>query len=277
MPDVYGPFDTATWSQAQWFRTSWARSRSGVYGSAFTASTTGDLALTVSGLDISMALGRAYVRGAGYERTGSAWTYSVPANTNPTQARIDRLVLRRDLTAKTVVPVVLQGTPAASPVAPTVTQVEDGVWELPLFSFTVPANSAAPVTNVVDERVSGDTETRAWRDYTPALSGITLGNGTLEGRYMADGATVHFAVLLTAGSTTSITGTLVIGLPVACRSVGLTHGPAWRSSPVGVAAWRATSASNTNTYDAATGTTWGSGTSFPAGATLRLSGTYERA
>src|SRR5690349_17721664 len=126
MPDVYGPFTAQTWTQGQWYRDAYARGESsGVYGGPYTAATAGDLALTVSGLTITMGLGRAHVRGAGYERTGTAWSYAVPANTNPTLARIDRLVLRRDLTAGTVTPTFLQGTPAATPAAPALTQSDD--------------------------------------------------------------------------------------------------------------------------------------------------------
>src|SRR5690242_9588896 len=138
MPDVYGPFDTVTWMQSPWYRDAWARSVSGVYGTSFGSASAGDLGLTVSGLTITMALGRAHVRGAGYERTGTAFSYAVPANTNATLARIDRLVLRRDLAAKTVTPTFLQGTPAATPAAPALTQSDDpavssGQWDLPLF------------------------------------------------------------------------------------------------------------------------------------------------
>lgn len=155
MPDVYGPFTAQTWGQAQWFRNAFALGPSGVISASnYQSYDQGDLRMTVAGLTITMGLGRARVRGAGYERTGTAWSYDVPANTNPTQARIDRLVLRRDLAAGTVVPVVLLGTPAASPAAPAITQVEDGVWDLPLHSWTTPANSAAPLTNIVDERSS---------------------------------------------------------------------------------------------------------------------------
>jgi hypothetical protein len=165
MPDLYGPFDGATWQQSQWYRDAYARELSGVAGEVFTAPGAGDLALTVSGLTVSMGLGRAHVRGAGYERTGTAWTYNTPPNT-AAQPRVDRLVLRRDLAARTVTPLVLQGTPAASPAAPAVSQVEDGAWDLSLYSYTVPANSGAPLTNIVDERVPGDLgalrRNRAW-------------------------------------------------------------------------------------------------------------------
>jgi hypothetical protein len=154
MPDLAGPFDIATWMQDRWYRDAWARARSGVFGTGFGDPALGELPLTVAGLTVSMGLGRAHVRGAGYERTGTAWSYDVPPNTDP-NPRIDRLVLRRNLATSSVVPLVLQGAPAASPVAPALSRVEDGAWDLPLYRFTVPANSGAPLTGVVDERVPG--------------------------------------------------------------------------------------------------------------------------
>lgn len=55
-----------------------------------------------------------------------------------------------------------------------------------------------------------------WTAYTPTLSGITLGNGTLSGRYKQIGKTVYFSISLTLGSTSSITATgPLFGLPVA--------------------------------------------------------------
>lgn len=68
-----------------------------------------------------------------------------------------------------------------------------------------------------------------WRDitvphtfstYVPTLSGVTLGNGTLVGEYTRhpDGL-VLAGGRLTLGSTSSVTGTINIGLPVAASSV----------------------------------------------------------
>jgi len=157
VPDRYGPFDAApgqpgSWNQAEWYRDAYARGPSGVYGNPVQGVTTnGDLPLTVNGLTVSVGLGRAHVRGAGYERTGTPWTDTVPANTAGTP-RVDRIVLRRDLAAKTVTPVRLQGTPAASPAKPALTRSEDGAWDEPLFSFTVPANSGTTLTGLTDER-----------------------------------------------------------------------------------------------------------------------------
>lgn len=46
-------------------------------------------------------------------------------------------------------------------------------------------------------------EQGAWITYTPTLSNITLGNGTLSGRYWVRGLDVRVEIVLTAGSTTT--------------------------------------------------------------------------
>ena len=55
----------------------------------------------------------------------------------------------------------------------------------------------------------------AWDSYTPTLTNITLGNGTLAGDYWRAGRGIFFKVKLTFGSTTSVSGAMTIGLPVA--------------------------------------------------------------
>lgn len=53
-----------------------------------------------------------------------------------------------------------------------------------------------------------------WASYTPTLTGITLGNGSINGRWMRDARKkVTFSIRLVAGSTTTGTGALVVGLP----------------------------------------------------------------
>jgi hypothetical protein len=170
VPDVYGPFDGSAFAQSPYYRDRGYMELSGVYGTAAVNPTpsVGDLPLSVAGMVSTLGLGRAHVRGAAYERTGTAWTYTHPANTSSVGPRIDRIVLRRDLGAKTVVPAVLQGAAAASPVAPALTQNEDAVWEMPLYQVLVPANSGTPVSINVDERY--------WLN--PAGSGIGLGQNT---------------------------------------------------------------------------------------------------
>lgn len=165
MPDVSGPFDTASFLQAQWFRDRGYLDPSGVYGTPAATAAAGDLGLTLNGLTSSLTLGRAHVRGAYYERTGTTSDYTHPANTAGT-VRIDRVVLRRSLTAKTVVPAVVQGTAGAG--LPALTQVEDGVWEQPLHAVTVPINSGTVLT-VADERSWIDPATGETVAWTPIL------------------------------------------------------------------------------------------------------------
>jgi hypothetical protein len=71
----------------------------------------------------------------------------------------------------------------------------------------------------------------AWTAYSPTLSGITLGNGTLTAYYKKIGSTVHVRCDLILGSTTSFSGTTIIGLPTPVRTAaGYGQG-----SPIGAA------------------------------------------
>lgn len=63
----------------------------------------------------------------------------------------------------------------------------------------------------------------AWQSYTPALSGITIGNGTLNFKYCQIGKTVHVRGLLTFGSSTSLTTTVDIGTPVTAVAYPFGH------------------------------------------------------
>lgn len=154
--DVFGPFDGATWAQSQWFRDAPAWAPTAVLGSPATSFGAGALGLTATGLNVVVGLGRAHIRGAGYERIGSGKSIAVPANTHSSSSRRDRIVLRRDLAAKTCDIVLLQGTASAAPTPPALTRVEDGVWDLALHSFLVPPNSGTNLTGVLDERVWWD-------------------------------------------------------------------------------------------------------------------------
>jgi hypothetical protein len=53
-----------------------------------------------------------------------------------------------------------------------------------------------------------------YTNYTPTISGVTQGNGTLIARYAQSGKTVIGQVKFTLGSTSSITGGIVVSLPV---------------------------------------------------------------
>lgn len=56
-----------------------------------------------------------------------------------------------------------------------------------------------------------------WTAYTPALSGWTKGNGTLNGWAMTAGKLIHYRIEYTVGSTDTLSGTLSISLPATAR------------------------------------------------------------
>jgi hypothetical protein len=123
--------------------------------------------LTVSGLTATIGRGttgraEAWVRGFMHNHDAADYVETVPPNT-AAQPRIDRYVLRLDVATETLRIVRLPGTPAASPAAPPLTQT-DTVWEQPLWRFTVPANSGAPLTALVDDRYFSDVDT-GWQGY----------------------------------------------------------------------------------------------------------------
>lgn len=53
-----------------------------------------------------------------------------------------------------------------------------------------------------------------WQSYTPAFTGITVGNGTLSANYMQAGKLIGYRGSFTFGSTSSATTTIRVGLPV---------------------------------------------------------------
>lgn len=192
MTDSSGPFAPNPWGEAEWFDFAPAWARSGVIGTPTGTPTTGALAFGSSGLQVSAGTGRAWVRGAGFERTGTVPNHAVAPNAHATWSRRDRLIVRRDLANETVTTAVKQGTPAASPVAPSLDQIDGGVWEERLFSFLVPLNSGTVITGVEDER-SWLTDTpiagKMWKTGTPvgltgaptklAMGGSRVGGGVI--------------------------------------------------------------------------------------------------
>lgn len=103
-----------------------------------------------TGLQVSVALGQAMVRGHYYISTAAELlTISTANATNP---RIDTVVLRLDPVANSIVLAVVAGTAAASPVAPTLTQTDAGTYEFPLANVAVAAG-AGTVGTITDRRV----------------------------------------------------------------------------------------------------------------------------
>lgn len=85
------------------------------------------------------------------------------------------------------------------------------VWVNPRTWAAGELATAAKLNEIRDSlKAIGD----AWTAYTPTLTNWTLGNGTLTGSYVQAGKLVIAKVFFTVGSTTTVSGSLVIGLPV---------------------------------------------------------------
>lgn len=143
------PYDANT-EFAEWAERSFGatRNNSGVVTGTYSESAQLDpLQVTQNsptGMSVLVNIGAALVDGTTYYND-AALTVTVAANAsgNP---RIDTIVLRKSFAAQTVRAAILQGTPAASPVPPTLTQSAGVTWEIPLADIAV-ANGAVSITN----------------------------------------------------------------------------------------------------------------------------------
>jgi hypothetical protein len=63
-----------------------------------------------------------------------------------------------------------------------------------------------------------------WTTWTPTWSNLTVGNGTVVARYSQINKVIHMRVNLAWGSTTSISGSVTLALPVTASSTAATTG-----------------------------------------------------
>jgi hypothetical protein len=146
--ETYWPFaniDTTTTQFSQWSR----NIGEGVKGSFNTT----DLKVTApgTGMTVSVAAGQALVRGHYYYNTSAA-TLNI-STANATNPRIDAIVINLDPSVNSAVLTVVAGTPAASPVAPTLTQTDAAVYQFLLATVLVPAAASTIASgNVTDAR-----------------------------------------------------------------------------------------------------------------------------
>lgn len=97
-----------------------------------------------AGMSVLLNIGNAIVHGSTYDND-SALTLSIAANGSGS-ARIDTIVLRKSWNSQTVRAAVLAGTPAGSPVPPSLTQSDGTTWEIAIADIAV-ANGAVSITN----------------------------------------------------------------------------------------------------------------------------------
>lgn len=141
MAQTYWPFDNADTTETQ-FELLFAEFAGSGLGNG---AVPGDANLAVTSTataQVTMAAGFALVNGYAY-RNDTPIALTLAANSSGLN-RIDLVVLRRDLSANTILVVVKTGTASGSPVAPIPTQTQGGLWELPIASVLVPSGVSAP-------------------------------------------------------------------------------------------------------------------------------------
>ena len=95
-----------------------------------------------TGMAVNVAIGKAFIQGYRYSNT-AVKTLSVSA-ANASNPRIDRVIIRLDLNARTMTAKMLTGTPAASPVAPGMTRnLSTGYWDLCIAQIAIAAGATA--------------------------------------------------------------------------------------------------------------------------------------
>lgn len=129
-------------------------------------------------MSVLLNIGSALVDGTEYQNS-AALTLSITANAsgNP---RIDTIVLRKVFATQTIRAFVLAGTPAASPVPPSLTQSTGVTWEIPIADIAV-ANGAVSITNanITPRALFTDAADRVALDNLLNNSGAVLQTGDL--------------------------------------------------------------------------------------------------
>lgn len=159
------PFDSQTSTESDWshiFRQLTATTGGGVEGSP----ATNELKVTAdsSGMNVKIAAGSAIVRGHMYINDAQITLTVGASSSNP---RIDVVVLELDPTANQITAKLIAGTAAVSPVAPTLTQTDTAVYQLPLGQVYVGASvSTISAGNVTDVRPFAGYDVGLWTTAT---------------------------------------------------------------------------------------------------------------
>lgn len=119
-----------------------------LYSEGLIQGVSGDLQVIQNGagdMTVNVQPGAAWIKGKYFELYSGAQSLNIAAS-NPTLARIDSIVIRYDITNRSMALAVLTGTAAASPVAPTPANTAS-VYEYVLATVLVAAAATAVFTN----------------------------------------------------------------------------------------------------------------------------------
>lgn len=205
------PFENADTTEAQFSQLFRRLQTTGVSGSPATTDLKpfGDS----SGLKVKVPAGFAIVRGHAYKSDAQVeLTIDAADATNP---RRDLVVLRLDPTANSIVLAVKKGTAASSPTDPSLTQTDEGTYEVALARVAVAAGATTIAAGVVtDLRPFVGTQFGRWTtDTRPASAEVgSAGYNTTSGapEYWNGSAWTAFvssvtASMITAGEQANIT------------------------------------------------------------------------
>lgn len=143
-----GPYSDSDWQELYRAIIGWGASRNnvGVFLGSGTQPNDGlkVQAQSPATASIDVLMGAALIQGIAYINTATEdFLIAANASGNP---RIDTVIVQVDYALQTGRLAVLQGTPAASPSPPTLTQSAGVMWEIPLADIAV-ANGFATITN----------------------------------------------------------------------------------------------------------------------------------
>lgn len=155
--DDYYPFATGPGSnvtEAQWRRL-FGNCKAGQTGIVRGVASEFRVIQRAAGANMSVDVGGGECRIQGHlgHTAGGVSALNVPISANAAgNPRIDRIVLGADYSAKTISIYAIEGTPAASPTAPALTQ-NTALWEISLAQIAVANGASSIVTaNITDER-----------------------------------------------------------------------------------------------------------------------------
>lgn len=147
MAQTSWPFENIDTSETQFSQ--WARN----IGEGVKQNTLDELEVYAdsTGMQVKVGAGQALVRGHYYQSTAEE-VVAITAS-NPSNPRIDNIVLELDPSANSIILKAVAGTPGASPVAPTVTQTDGGIYQIKLAEVLVGTGvTTISAGNVTDTR-----------------------------------------------------------------------------------------------------------------------------
>jgi len=148
------------------------------------------------GMFVEVGSGYGWVHGYWYYNDAAKSLAVAPTTTNP---RIDLVVIRNSIIgARTITTVILQGTAAAIPVAPTLTQNET-TWETLVATLTIPTGTSSAITSgMISNAETGMSVLKMLLSDMDAYDGtISMSNHKITGSAICssaqDGCTLAYA------------------------------------------------------------------------------------